>query len=94
MQEQEKAGLELIGRERLRLDGVQNVDVFDEEKIVLQTELGRLEIRGAHLNVTNLDVEHGTLQVDGVIDSFAYSEDKKKRGLEKKKTGRFARLRP
>lgn len=46
----------------MRLSGVHNVDIFDEEKIVLQTELGKLEIQGQHLNVTNLDVEHGSLQ--------------------------------
>ena len=72
MQEQEKGTLELVDRQLMRLSGVNNVDVFDEEKIVLQTELGKLEIKGQHLNVTNLDVETGSLQVDGVIDSFAY----------------------
>ena len=82
MQEQEKqkpAALELIERQAMRLSGVQNVDVFDEEKIVLQTELGKLEIRGQHLNVTSLDVENGNLQVDGLIDSFVYLEEKAKR---------------
>lgn len=82
MQEQEKqkpAALELIERQAMRLSGVQNVDVFDEEKIVLQTELGKLEIRGQHLNVTSLDVENGNLQVDGLIDSFVYLEEKSKR---------------
>ena len=70
MQEQEKAGLEMIERQLMRLRGVNNVDEFDEEKIVLQTELGKLEIKGQHLNVTSLDVEHGSLQIDGIIDSF------------------------
>ena len=79
MQEQEKAGLEMIERQLMRLRGVNNVDEFDEEKIVLQTELGKLEIKGQHLNVTSLDVEHGSLQIDGIIDSFSYVEEKKKR---------------
>ncbi len=95
MQEQEKGTLELVDRQFMRLNGVQNVDVFDEEKIVLQTGLGKLEIKGQHLNVTNLDVETGSLQVDGVIDSFAYIEEKKKRSHNgKKPTGLFSRLRP
>ena len=69
MQEQEhrnQVTLELIDRQMMRLNGVNNVDVFDEEKIVLQTELGKLEIKGQQLNVTSLDVEDGNLQVDGM----------------------------
>ena len=87
MQEQEKAGLEMIERQLMRLRGVNNVDEFDEEKIVLQTELGKLEIKGQHLNVTSLDVEHGSLQIDGIIDSFSYVEEKKKRARSKKQIG-------
>ncbi len=97
MQEQEKqkpAALELIERQAMRLSGVQNVDVFDEEKIVLQTELGKLEIRGQHLNVTSLDVENGNLQVDGLIDSFVYLEEKAKRNgrAGSKKGGILSRM--
>ena len=93
MQEQEKAGLEMIERQLMRLRGVNNVDEFDEEKIVLQTELGKLEINGQHLNVTSLDVEHGSLQIDGIIDSFSYVEEKKKRARSKKQIGLLSRLR-
>ncbi len=93
MQEQEKAGLEMIERQLMRLRGVNNVDEFDEEKIVLQTELGKLEIKGQHLNVTSLDVEHGSLQIDGIIDSFSYVEEKKKRARSKKQVGLLSRLR-
>ena len=32
MQEQEKGTLELVDRQLMRLSGVNNVDVFDEEK--------------------------------------------------------------
>ena len=93
MQEQEKAGLEMIERQLMRLRGVNNVDEFDEEKIVLQTELGKLEIKGQHLNVTSLDVEHGSLQIYGIIDSFSYVEEKKKRARSKKQVGLLSRLR-
>ena len=93
MQEQEKAGLEMIERQLMRLRGVNNVDEFDEEKIVLQTELGKLEIKGQHLNVTSLDVEHGSLQIDGIIYSFSYVEEKKKRARSKKQIGLLSRLR-
>lgn len=90
MQETGKAGLELVDRQLMRLSGVNNVDVFDEEKIVLQTELGKLEIQGQHLNVTSLDVESGSLQVDGVIDSIAYIQEQKTRSKGGRKRKGFA----
>lgn len=93
LEKKEPITLELTDRQYLWLTGVQNVDVFDEEKIVLQTELGKLEIQGQQLNVTNLDVEYGKLQVDGRINSIAYPEEKKKmKHSSRKKRGFFSRL--
>ena len=94
MQEQEKQlpTLELINRQLLRLNSVQNVAEFDEEVIVLETELGRLEIKGAHMNVTSLDVEDGNLQVDGIISSFRYLDERQKRVKKKKMGGLMARM--
>ena len=94
MQEQEKQSptLELVNRQLLRLNGVQNVAEFDDEVIVLETELGRLEIKGAHLNMTSLDVEDGNLQVDGIISSFRYLDDRQKRVKKKKTGGLMARM--
>ena len=43
--------------------------------------------------VNSLDVEHGSLQVDGVIDSFVYVEEQKKRiRSSKKQKGFVSRL--
>lgn len=77
MEKGEKTVLELTERQRLRLNGVQNVDLFDEEKIILQTDLGRLVIRGQGMNVTNLDVGNGSLQVDGQINGLEYLPEKR-----------------
>lgn len=78
MQEKTKAVVELIERQLLHVNGVNNVDVFDEEKIILKTDLGNLVIKGSHMNLTNLDVENGCLQVDGMIDSLEYQAEKRK----------------
>ncbi len=94
MQDEEKqqSMLELVNRQLLRLNGVRNVAEFDEETIVLETDLGRLEIKGQHLNVTSLDVEDGNLQVDGVISSFRYLDDRQKRSRKKKSGSVVARM--
>lgn len=72
MEKGAKTCLELVERKNLRLNGVHNVDLFDEEKIVLQTELGRLVLKGKGMNIVGLDVEHGDIQVEGRLDSLVY----------------------
>lgn len=79
MQENGSSLLELKNREGLNVSGVQNVDVFEEEKIILRTEQGMLEIQGAELNITHLDLETGSLQIAGVIDAVTYPKEKQKR---------------
>lgn len=79
MQENETTLLEMKNRELLHVTGVQNVDLFEEEKIVLHTVLGTLEIQGAELNIIQLDLETGNLQIAGMVDAMLYPKDKQKR---------------
>lgn len=83
MQENGNALLELTNREILHVTGVQNVDVFEEEKIVLHTEQGALEIQGTGLNITHLDLETGSLQITGMMDAIFYPKEKQKRQSRK-----------
>lgn len=79
MQEQGSSYLELSNREVLKLTGIQHVEVFEEEKIILRTAQGSLEIQGAELNIVNLDLDSGTIQIEGAIDAMRYSQERKKR---------------
>ena len=84
MQETAHSLLELKNREILKLTGVQHIDVFEEEKIVLRTEQGRLEIQGMQLNITHLDLESGILQIEGSIDAMMYPQERQKRKTRKR----------
>lgn len=79
MQETGKSVLELDNRELLKLNGVQNVEVFEEEKIALQTEQGPLEVQGAQLNIIHLDLQTGNLQIQGAIDAIIYPQERRRR---------------
>lgn len=79
MQEQGSSYLELSNREVLKMTGIQHVEVFEEEKIILRTAQGSLEIQGAELNIVNLDLDSGTIQIEGAIDAMRYSQERKKR---------------
>ena len=59
MQMTEYSLIELVNREMLKLTGVQHIDVFEDEKIALRTEQGILEVQGAQLNITHLDLDSG-----------------------------------
>lgn len=79
MQEQGSSYLELSNREVLKMTGIQHVEVFEEEKIILRTAQGSLEIQGAELNIVNLDLDSGTIQIEGAIDAMRYLQERKKR---------------
>ena len=72
--------MELDGRERLSVSGVEDVERFDESGIVLSTTAGLLIITGEGLHIGKLSLEGGELHVDGQIDSIAYEEPSAARG--------------
>lgn len=78
--------LELIGRERLTVSGVEDVDRFDETGIVMSTSAGTLVITGEELHIGKLSLDGGELHVDGRIDSVTYEDGGQGRG------GFFSRL--
>lgn len=78
--------LELIGRERLVVSGVEDVDRFDETGIVMTTAAGTLVITGEELHIGKLSLDGGELHVDGRIDSVTYEDEGQGRG------GFFSRL--
>ena len=65
----------LENRKKLSISGVSDIESFDEESIVLYTELGTLNIKGNSLHINRLSVESGDVEVAGEIDSMAYTDD-------------------
>lgn len=65
----------LEGREALSVSGVEDVESFDENTIVMSTVKGTLVVRGEDLHIEKLSLDGGDLKVEGVVDSLAYEED-------------------
>lgn len=78
--------LELVGRERLTISGVEDVGRFDETGIVMTTAVGTLVVTGEDLHIDKLSLDGGELHVDGHIDAVTYEEESQGRG------GFFSRL--
>ncbi len=70
----------LEGRESLSVSGVEEVESFDENEIVMDTVKGRLVIRGEELHIEKLSLDGGDLKVEGSVDSLTYEEDAGDRG--------------
>ena len=74
MDEKAVQSLLLENKEVLNVTGVENVDNFNDEIVVLITSKGRLTIKGEKLNISKLNVDEGRLIVKGVVNSLVYSE--------------------
>jgi len=64
----------LENREKLSISGVEHVNSFNEDSIVLETIKGVLTIRGSGLDVSKLNLEDGNVIVQGTVDSMAYTD--------------------
>lgn len=57
-----------------QITGVNDVISFNISEILLETEEGMLTIKGHDLHVNRLNLEKGEVDIDGNLNSFAYSE--------------------
>ena len=73
-------------REQLVVSGVEEVESFDENTILLTTAQGALEIQGEGLHIEKLSLDGGDLKVEGRVNALLYGEENRPRG------GLFARL--
>lgn len=73
----------LQNRNNVQLAGIKNVVTFDEDEVILESEMGYLTIQGEELHVTNLNLEQGKVSLAGNVRSLEYKEqssDLKARG--------------
>ena len=66
-------------RERLTVSGVEEVESFDENLIVMDTAQGVLVVRGEDLHIEKLSLDGGDLKVEGTVESLSYEESRQQR---------------
>ena len=64
----------LSNRRTGTITGVSDVISFDIAEILLETEQGMLMIKGSDLHMNRLTLEKGEVDIEGRIDSLAYSD--------------------
>ncbi|MBO8172687.1 MAG: sporulation protein YabP [Bacillaceae bacterium] len=79
----------ILNRNTVRLSGVLNVESFDSEEFLLETECGYLAIRGQNLHMKNMSLETGEVDIEGTVYDMSYIDE----GFASEKTkGLFGRL--
>ena len=59
-------------RKKISVSGVEDVESFNEEEIILYTAMGTLIIKGADLHISKLSVDSGETVITGEINSLEY----------------------
>lgn len=67
--------LVLENREKLSISGVLDVLSFDDQVVIVETELGLLTIKGENLRINKLSLDTSEVTVEGEIFNLAYSEN-------------------
>lgn len=66
--------LVLENREKLSISGVLDVLSFDDQVVIVETELGLLNVKGENLRINKLSIDTSEVVVEGDIYSLFYSE--------------------
>lgn len=66
--------LTLTDRRQLSMTGVREVISFDENAVLLRTELGELLIQGNELHLKSLSPDNGLITVEGNVAAMTYNE--------------------
>lgn len=65
--------LVLENKNRLNISGVLDVLSFDDQIIIVETELGMLTVKGDNLRINKLSIDTSEVIVEGEIISLEYS---------------------
>ncbi|NLK44380.1 MAG: sporulation protein YabP [Tissierellia bacterium] len=60
-------------RENMTVTGVEQVESFNENTIVLTTIKGGMIIKGEDLNISKLNLDDGNVKIQGKINGINYS---------------------
>lgn len=90
--EDNKNKLILTDRKFIVLEGILLVESFDEQKIVLETNMGLLVLKGEGLNITHLDLTNGILNAEGFFSEMQFQKDKGTKRRQKPPKDIFSKL--
>lgn len=64
----------LENRGKLSISGVLDVLSFDDQVVIVETELGMLTVKGENLRINKLSIDTSEVIIEGEISSLNYCE--------------------
>jgi len=64
----------LENRNKLSISGVLDVLSFDDQMVILETELGLLTVKGENLKINKLSLDTSEVIIEGKVFNIGYSE--------------------
>lgn len=64
----------LENRNKLSISGVLDVLSFDDQIVILETELGLLTVKGENIKINKLSIDVSEVIIEGDIFNIGYSE--------------------
>ncbi len=78
----------LENRGKLSISGVNDVLSFDDQVVMVETELGLLTVKGEGLRINKLSIDTSEVIVEGDISYLAYSDKE----MEKNKSSIISKI--
>ena len=66
----------LENRGKLNVSGVNDVLSFDDQVVIVDTELGLLTVKGENLRINKLSLDTSEVIIEGEVSSLIYSQNK------------------
>ena len=78
----------LENRSKLSISGVLDVLSFDDQVVILETELGLLTVKGENIRINKLSIDTSEVIVEGDISNLSYSD----KSSEKNKSSLMSKI--
>ena len=69
----------LENREKLNITGVKDMLSFDDQVVIVETELGLLTVKGENIKINKLSLDTTEVIIEGNIIGINYSNDSKEK---------------
>lgn len=69
----------LENRGKLSISGVNDVLSFDDQVVIVDTELGMLTVKGENIRINKLSLDTAEVIIEGEISTLTYSSNKQEK---------------
>lgn len=71
------------GRERMTVTDVEDMDSFNENEVIFLTSAGMMTVIGDDLHINHLNLDDGTIVIEGTIEALDYADHEEQRMSQK-----------